>query len=525
MSLGKEHLADFDRRHPIRRVLVTLSPLVLHHVALSVHPFRRHRLEQIPHAIRFKEQRELQRVRRRIDVVVGPIGLGRSIVSCARGLEQRVEFPFLHVLRAFEHQVLEQVREAGPAGFLTGRSNVVPDVHGNQRHGMVLVQDHVQAVRQRELRKRNGQACGARCLWRRALNRRCRRRTRHLASRCLRVYRRRSFLARQRQRNQQRSDEETRQDHTVPLTFLILYQAVFSSRAPGTLEPNHLTRVLRRLREGGVPLLDLTVTNPTDVGIEYPSSILDALADRRSLRYDPVPLGMLDAREAIARDCARNGIKVAAERVVLTSSTSEAYSVLFKLLCAPAGDAVMVPAPSYPLFEHLTDLDGIHSVPYRLEFHRRWAIDFDTLDHAWSDSVRAVLAVTPNNPTGSIVTGCETMELAARCAKRDAALILDEVFIDYPLSGDLPPVKRIDECLTFRLGGLSKSAGLPQLKLGWIIVDGPEPQVRGALDRLELICDTYLSVSTPVQHAAPALIAAGASVRARILERIRTNDR
>ena len=294
---------------------------------------------------------------------------------------------------------------------------------------------------------------------------------------------------------------------------------------PAALEPNRLTQVLRRLRRAGAPLLDLTLTNPTAAGIEYPESILDVLADRRSLQYEPAPLGLIEAREAIARDCERNGIKVAADRVVLTSSTSEAYSALFKLLCAPAGDAVMVPAPSYPLFEHLTGLDGVHSIPYRLEFHRRWAIDFDTLDDGWSDSVRAVLAVNPNNPTGSMVSDSETMDLAMRCAKRDAALILDEVFIDYPLSGDRSPARRIDECLTFRLGGLSKSAGLPQVKLGWIIVEGPEPQAQGALDRLELICDTYLSVSTPVQHAAPALIAAGASVRTRILQRIRTNDR
>ncbi|MFL6280161.1 MAG: pyridoxal phosphate-dependent aminotransferase [Vicinamibacterales bacterium] len=299
---------------------------------------------------------------------------------------------------------------------------------------------------------------------------------------------------------------------------------MFSSRVPGALEPNRLTQVLTRLRRAGAPLLDLTLTNPTAAGIEYPESILDVLADRRSLQYEPAPLGLMEAREAVARDYDRSGIKVAAERVVLTSSTSEAYSVLFKLLCAPAGEAVMVPAPSYPLFEHLTELDGVRSIPYRLEFHRRWAIDFDTLDAGWSDRVRAVLAVSPNNPTGSMVSDSEAMDLAMRCATRDAALILDEVFVDYPLSGDRSPLKRIDECLTFRLGGLSKSAGLPQVKLGWIIVDGPEPLVRGALDRLELICDTYLSVSTPVQHAAAALMAAGATVRTRILQRIRTND-
>ena len=300
---------------------------------------------------------------------------------------------------------------------------------------------------------------------------------------------------------------------------------MFSSRVPAALEPNRLTQVFRRLRAAGAPLLDLTLSNPTSAGIAYPESILDALADRRSLQYQPSPLGLADARAAIARDCERNGIKVAPDRVVLTSSTSEAYSVLFKLLCAPSGEAVMVPVPSYPLFEHLSDLDGVDAIPYALECHGRWGIDFATLDRGWSDRVRGVLAVSPNNPTGSVLNQSELNELAARCAQRNAALVLDEVFADYPLSDAAVPALRVSECLTFRLGGLSKSAGLPQVKLGWILVDGPETMVRDALHGLELICDTYLSVSTPVQHAAPSLIAAGATVRARILERIRGNDR
>jgi len=294
---------------------------------------------------------------------------------------------------------------------------------------------------------------------------------------------------------------------------------------PGALEPNRLTRALQRLRAAGAPLLDLTLTNPTIAGIEYPESIVDVLCDPRSLTYVPAPLGLREGREAVARDYERHGIKVAADRIVLTASTSEAYSLLFKLLCAPAGDAVMVPVPSYPLFEHLTDLEGVRSIPYRLEFQGRWGIDFDTLDDGWSDSVRAVLAVSPNNPTGSIVSGGEIEDLARRCSKRDAALIVDEVFIDYALTGAAAPVAQASDCLTFRLGGLSKSAGLPQVKLGWIVVDGPERLVRGALDRLELICDTYLSVSTPVQLALPELLDRGAAVRGQIAERIRANYR
>ena len=225
---------------------------------------------------------------------------------------------------------------------------------------------------------------------------------------------------------------------------------------------------------------------------------------------------------AIANETASTLLR---DRIVLTASTSEAYSVLFKLLCAPAGDAVMLPVPSYPLFEHLTRLDGVASIPYQLAFHGRWAIDFDTLDAGWNDSVRAVLAVSPNNPTGSVLNDEELAHLANRCSSRRAALIVDEVFIDYPLSDAVRPPVAVPECLTFRLGGLSKSAGLPQVKLGWILVDGPEKLVRDALERLELICDTYLSVSTPVQVAAAGLISAGAVVRARIHDRIRLNAR
>ena len=300
---------------------------------------------------------------------------------------------------------------------------------------------------------------------------------------------------------------------------------MFSSRVPAVLEPNRLTQTVRRIRAAGAPLVDLTVTNPTAAGIQYPPTILDALADRRSLRYEPSALGLIEARQAVARDYERLGITVAPERIVLTASTSEAYSALFKLLCAPQGDAVMLPIPSYPLFEHLTRLDGVRPIQYRLDFHGRWAIDFDTLDDGWTDTVRGILAVSPNNPTGSILTAPELDGLVERCASRNAALIIDEVFIDYPISSDETVPAAPNGCLTFRLGGLSKSAGLPQVKLGWIVVDGPEPLARTALDRLELICDTYLSVSTPVQHAAAALLTAGAAIRDRILDRIRANER
>lgn len=295
------------------------------------------------------------------------------------------------------------------------------------------------------------------------------------------------------------------------------------------LEPNRITRAVNEARRSGRTLVDLSVTNPTIVGIEYPRDLLAPLASPAALTYAPHPFGSHEARAAVAADYARRGVSVDPGRVVLTASTSEAYSLLFKLLCAPAGDAVLVPVPSYPLFEHLTALDGVSAIVYPLEYQGRWMVAFDEVDRVWTEAVRAVLAVSPNNPTGSVLAVDEVEGLASRCARRDAALIIDEVFADYPIAADAgaraatrPDVDAAG-CLTFRLGGLSKSAGLPQVKLGWIAVDGPDERVREALERLEVVCDAYLSVSTPVQVAAAPLIASGALIRARIAERIRAN--
>jgi alanine-synthesizing transaminase len=305
---------------------------------------------------------------------------------------------------------------------------------------------------------------------------------------------------------------------------------MFSERVPRSLSPNRITRAVAAARSGTTPLVDLTITNPTCAGIHYPVDVLAALSSPDGLKYTPEPFGMLSARAAVAADYARRGELVDPGRIVLTASTSEAYTLLFKLLCAPSGNDALVPTPSYPLFDHLTMLDGVRAVPYRLEYHGRWTLAEDELDRAWTDAVRVVLAVSPNNPTGSIVSDDELQKLSDRCARGHAALILDEVFADYPLDAgkDAPrqrPAAAPPPCLTFRLGGLSKSAGLPQLKLGWIAVDGPEALVEEALERLEVVCDAYLSVSTPVQVAAPSLIASGAAARAQILRRVRQNDR
>ena len=302
---------------------------------------------------------------------------------------------------------------------------------------------------------------------------------------------------------------------------------MFSSRVPHELTPNRLARAVAAHRASGRRLLDLTVSNPTIVGIQYPDGILAPLGSAASSTYRPEPFGLPRARQAVAQDYARRGTSVAAEQVVLTSSTSEAYSLLFKLLCDP-GEVALVPAPSYPLFDHLSRLDGVQAERYRLDYHGRWMVDEHSVDSSWTNGVRAVLAVSPNNPTGSLLSAADLHLLSARCAERDAALIIDEVFIDYPLGpADLgthgPEDLRTDGPLTFRLGGLSKSAGLPQVKLGWLVVGGPDEIVGEALQRLEIICDTYLSVSTPVQVAAPLLIESGAAVRAEILDRIRRN--
>jgi hypothetical protein len=304
---------------------------------------------------------------------------------------------------------------------------------------------------------------------------------------------------------------------------------MFSSRVPRQLQANAFSQALRAARAEGRELIDLTISNPTRSGIVYPARLFAPLSNPEVARYEPEPFGMRSAREAVAADYARRQVPATWDRIVLTASTSEAYSVLFKLLCAPDGDQVLVPAPSYPLFDHLTALDGVGAAQYALHYDGRWWLDFDTLDSAWTPRTRAVLAVSPNNPTGSIVSGEEYLALAERCASRNAVLIVDEVFADYPLArtieADSPLVTGAPPCLSFRLGGLSKAAALPQLKLGWIAVDGPGRLVDEALQRLELICDTYLSVSTPVQIGAPDLLAGGAGPRAQVLDRVRSNYR
>ncbi|MDP6581891.1 MAG: pyridoxal phosphate-dependent aminotransferase [Vicinamibacterales bacterium] len=300
---------------------------------------------------------------------------------------------------------------------------------------------------------------------------------------------------------------------------------MFSARVP-PLRSNRVARALARLRTAGQSLDDLTISNPSLVGLSYPDRLLDPLAQPAALRYDPAPFGAWAAREAVAAHMAGRGVRVAADRVILTASTSEAYSLLFKLLCDPA-DLVLVPQPSYPLFEHLTRLDGVVASSYALEYHGRWELNLDSLHRAIEPRARTILLVNPNNPTGSFVRPDELHAARETAARHELAIISDEVFDLYLLDERAPgrsgALVEETDVLTFTLGGLSKSAALPQLKLGWILVGGPETLVRRALDRLALVCDSYLSVGTPVQLAVGALLERTAPLADQLRRRVKAN--
>lgn len=301
---------------------------------------------------------------------------------------------------------------------------------------------------------------------------------------------------------------------------------MLSSRLPRDLSPNRVSQVVAARRAAGLPIVDLTTSNPTAAGFAYPDDMLAPLADAAALRYEPQALGLPAARDAVAADYARHGAAVDPAGVAITASTSEAYALLFKLLCDP-GDQVLVPRPSYPLFEHLSSLEAIEAVPYRLEYHGTWRIDIESVRRAVTPRTRALVVVSPNNPTGSWLHHDDLTALTGVCATTGLALIGDEVFADYPLdpAPDRTSVLAQAEVLTCALGGLSKSAGLPQVKLGWIAWTGPADLVATALQAYEIIADSYLSVSTPVQVAAPALLARADVVRAQIQARLRQNLR
>lgn len=282
---------------------------------------------------------------------------------------------------------------------------------------------------------------------------------------------------------------------------------MFSQRFKWSLELNPLARLLEEKRRAGVPLLDLTEANPTRAGFAYPAAeILAALAQPGSLQYEPVPQGLLAAREAVASYYAERDLSVPPERLCLTASTSEAYAYLFKLLC-DEGDNVLVPQPSYPLFDFLAALEGVELRPYELSYvhPKGWRPDFDSLAEALTPRTRAIILVNPNNPTGSFIKQDELAQLNVFCQQHELALIVDEVFSDYAWQADAALATSLvmnEAALTFVLSGFSKILGLPQMKLGWIVTNGPAAVRAEAETRLELIADTFLSVSAPVQHAA-----------------------
>jgi alanine-synthesizing transaminase len=301
---------------------------------------------------------------------------------------------------------------------------------------------------------------------------------------------------------------------------------MFSTRTNWHLEPNALTRVLREVRASSPELFDLTISNPTEAGIcPDPETVLAALANPESLRYDPQPRGLLAARNAVCRYYRESHrvFELHPDRLVLTTSTSEAYSYVFRLLSNP-GDEVLVPKPSYPLFEFLADLSDVKLVPYPLIYDHGWQIDFDSLYKAATPRSRAVILVHPNNPTGSYVAGKETSALNDFCREYGTALIVDEVFLDYAHDGESRPSFASNaDALTFTLSGISKISALPQMKFAWIATSGPQQMLADAAARLEIIADTYLSMNTPVQLAVPVFLEQRKQIQPILLDRLRLN--
>lgn len=308
----------------------------------------------------------------------------------------------------------------------------------------------------------------------------------------------------------------------------ILYDglSMFSHRTDWKLTPNRFTEAQRETVAAGAEVLDLTVSNPVRAEIHYDDeAILGALVQPEAMDYDPQPKGLRSAREAVAgyyRE-QHEEFDVDPESVILTTSTSEGYSYVFRLLANP-DDEILVPKPSYPLFEFLADLQDVKLVPYPLLYDHGWQIDFPSLYKAVNHRTRAVVVVHPNNPTGSYVEDAERSALNGFCREYDLSLIVDEVFLDYAHDGVARPTFAMNGgVLTFTLSGLSKISGLPQMKLAWIVTSGPEEKATAAMGRLEVIADTYLSMNAPIQLAAPVLLDQRKSVQPLLIDRLRTN--
>ncbi len=300
----------------------------------------------------------------------------------------------------------------------------------------------------------------------------------------------------------------------------------FSSRTSWDRSESSYAAAVREAHVSRRRLYDLTISNPTRCGFSYDvDALLGPMVDARALVYDPDPRGLAIAREAVSKYYADHGAEVSTANLVLTTSTSESYSFLFRLLCDP-GDEVLVAQPSYPLFDFLADLDDVRLRPYPLFYDHGWWIDFAELERSITPRTRAVIVVHPNNPTGHWTSPRERELLEALCARRGLALIVDEVFLDYPLRESTSSSSFAcaeHPVLTFVLSGLSKIAGLPQMKAAWIATLGPDHLRNEALGRLEIVADTFLSMNAPVQLAMPSWLAARGLIQAQILERAIAN--
>jgi alanine-synthesizing transaminase len=301
---------------------------------------------------------------------------------------------------------------------------------------------------------------------------------------------------------------------------------MFSSRTHWDFRPSPLHELAQNLRDAGEPIIDLTESNPTMCGFRsQPDHLTTPQSLQQSVLYEPDPRGLLFAREAIAEWYDRQQIAVNPSNVILTSGTSEAYSFLLQLLC-DAGEGIAVPKPGYPLFDYLCQLSNVHSTSYRLAYDGEWHIDMQSLEEILSARTKALVLVHPNNPTGSFVKKDERMRILSMTKGSALPLVVDEVFSAFPIGQDGRRHESFagnQETLTFTLNGLSKLAGLPQMKLAWIVVSGPVDQRTDALQRLEVIADTFLSVGTPVQHSLKWLLVNSTQMTAQICRRISQN--
>ncbi|MGA2421583.1 MAG: pyridoxal phosphate-dependent aminotransferase [Candidatus Acidiferrum sp.] len=291
------------------------------------------------------------------------------------------------------------------------------------------------------------------------------------------------------------------------------------------MTPNPLSLALAERRLAGLPVIDLTASNPTECGFTYDGdSILAALANPASLAYEPDARGLLTAREVVSEYYSARGERVAPENIILTTSTSEAYSYAFRLLCDP-GDEILVPQPSYPLFDFLADLEDVRLVRYPLLYDHGWQIDFHALQEAITGRTRGVIVVNPNNPTGNFCKVHEMAQLNEICVAREMAIIADEVFLDYALGETAVRsfAGNAGGALTFTMSGISKICGLPQMKASWLVTSGADALRGAALERLEVVADTYLSMNAPVQHALPAFLRLRHAFQRELQERVRAN--